>query len=311
MDNLGLSAEQLAERRTRLHAGDAKDLMDGNFRKVFRRIKGLDRDDDLSGEFRVQLGSYTEPMNLAWTMRQTGRPIEYYSANRLMQDIWHDLGGAIAHPIELVVCKRYPFMAANLDGMTTTPRGHLCVIDAKHVGAAGEQAVIRYTPAGTWQATCAGTDWWALSFIVGNKWVEPVYERVDPIYQATMIARAKECWGYIERDEEPPEAEAAPVLAPKPQPKRRTIDVPLNPDDVVCKALMQRENWLPEMVEAMGAFATTDAAAKRHAIARKDMDRLMPDDVGKVTRGRIKAVRDGRGFSASLEKEPTDAEDRG
>ena len=101
----------------------------------------------------------------------------------------------------------------------------------------------------------------------------------------------------------------SPVAPPKPQPKRRTIDVPLNPDDPVFAALMRRENWLSEMVEAMGAFATTHAAAARHAIARKDMDRLMPEDVGTVTRGRIKAKRDGRGFRASLERNDADAAD--
>jgi len=304
---LGLSDDQLAERRLRLHAGDAQAIMAGDYRKVFRRIKGLDADDDLSGEFRVQLGSYTEPMNLAWTMRQTGRPIEYFTKNDMMQSAWFYLTGVLPNPNELAVHPRHKFMACNLDGMTTTPQGHRCPIDAKHVGAAGEQAVLRYTPAGVWQATVTGCDWWALSFIVGNKWVGPDYQEVDVMYQAEMIQRATECWGFIERNEEPPEL-VAPVLPPKPQPKRRTIDVPINPDDPVFGALMQRENWLSEMVEAMGAFATTHAAAARHAIARKDMDRLMPEDVGLVTRGRIKAKRDGRGFTASLEKGPGDAD---
>jgi hypothetical protein len=323
MDALGLSAEQLAERRLRLHAGDAPAIMDGDYRKVFRRIKFGEGDDlwpnlpwfvrkNMTPEqldFAAAKGNYTEPLNLAVTMQKTGRPITYYSASMFMRYIWLQLtDNAPSESTELVICKRHPFMACNLDGMTTTPQGHRSVIDAKDISRAYEPEILKYTPLGTWQATCAGTDWWGLSLIVGQKWVEPLFQRVDPIYQATMIARAKECWGYIERDEEPPEAEAAPVLAPKPQPKRRTIDVPLNIDDPVFAALMQRENWLPEMVEAMGAFASTDSAAKRHAIARKDMDRLMPDDVGRVTRGRIKAVRDGRGFSASLEKRPSDAD---
>jgi hypothetical protein len=304
MNALGLSDAQLAERRLRLHAGDAPAIMAGDYRKVWNRIK-LGDDADLSGEFRVQLGSFTEPFNLAWTMRQTGRRVHYFTDNELCAYVWRSLTRGHAVNPELVVCERYPFMGCNLDGMTTTPQGHRSVIDAKHVGRAGEAEILRYTPAGVWQATCAETDWWGLSCIVGNKWEEPIFQEVDPIYQATMIARATECWGYIERDEEPPEAEVAPAPPPKPQPKRRAIDVPLNPDDPVFRALLQRENWLGEMLEAMGAFAQTDAAAKRHAIARKDMDRLMPDDVGLVTRGRIRAKRDGRGFTASLEKGET------
>jgi len=313
MNALGLSAEQLAERRLRLHAGDAAAIMAGDYRKVFRRIKGLDTEDDLSGEFRVQLGSFTEPFNLAWTMRMTGRPITYYSANPLMRSIWRALIEDVVTPrtaldsaVELVVCKRHPFMAANLDGMTTTPQGHLAVIDAKHVGRSGEAEILRYTPAGVWQAICAGTDWWGLSMIVGNKWEPPIFQEVDPIYSATMIARATEAWGHIERGEEPPEAEKPPTLPPKPQPKRREIDVPINPDDPVFQAMMKRDNWLPEMIHVMGVFASTDSAHKRWAIARGDADRLMPEDVGLVKRGRIRAKRDGRGFTMSLDKEPTD-----
>jgi hypothetical protein len=238
-------------------------------------------------------------------MEQTGRAIAYHSDNELCRHIWHALTGDHANP-ELVICRRHRFMACNLDGVTQTPQGYRSVIDAKP--RMKEADLLLYTPAGVWQATCAGTDWWGLAgLVVGNKWEEPVFQEVDPMYQAEMIQRATECWGYIERDEEPPEAEAAPVLPPKPQPKLRSIIVPLNPDDPVFGALMQRENWLPEMVEAMGAFATTKTAHDRHMISRKRMDELMPPDVGLVQRGNIKAKRDGRGFTATLEKNDADA----
>ncbi len=308
MSALGLSADQLAERKLRLHAGDADPVMRGDYRSVWQRFQPGYVPEDLSGEFRVQLGSYTEPFSLAWTMQQTGREVHYFSANDLMRENWIALTGRfdLFHSTELVVSKRYPFMACNLDGMTTTPQGHRCVIDAKHVARWTEAEILRYTPAGTWQATCAGTDWWALAPIVGNKWEPPYYAEVAPLYQAEMIGRAKECWGYIERGEEPPEPEA-PVLAPKPRPRLREIVVPTDRGDPVFQAMVQRDNWLPEMLEAMGTFASTDAAAKRNAIARREADRLMPDDVGLVKRGRINAKRDGRGFSMTVDKETTGA----
>lgn len=303
MSALGLSDAQLAERRLRLHAGDATAVMAGDYRKVFRRIKGLDPDDDLSGEFRVQLGSFTEPFNLAWTERMTGREISYYSANPLMMAVWlalHEPGGigvgnyANAYTDELIVSRRYPFMAANLDGMTTTPEGHRSVIDAKHVGRSGETEILRYTPAGVWQATCAGTDWWGLSCIVGNKWEPPIFQPVDPIYQATMIARARECWGYIERNEEPPEPET-PVLAPKPQPKLRSIVVPVEEDDEIYRVLCKQNNWLPDARDHIKAIIGTDAAAKVNAIHREAMKVLIPEDVGAVTLGRYSLKRDKAG----------------
>ena len=299
--NLGLSAEQLAERKKRLHAGDAADIMAGNYRKVFERFQPGYVEDDLSGEFRVQLGSFTEPFNLAWTMKMTGRLIEYFSANPLMRTIWDQLTNADhlchANPQELVVCKRYPFMAANLDGMTTTPEGYPSVIDAKHVGRSGEAEILRYTPAGVWQATCAGTDWWGLSIICGNKWEPPIFQEVDPMYRAEMIARATECWDYIDgvpTGREPPEFEAAPVLPPKPTPRLRSLVVPVEEDEVY-EAMCRRDNWLSEARDHIRAIIGTDGAAKVNAIHRDAMKTLTPEDVGEVVLGRYKLHRDKAG----------------
>jgi hypothetical protein len=290
---LGLSEAQKAERKLRLHAGDAASIMAGDYRAVWARFQPGYVDDDLSGEFRVQLGSYTEPMNLAWTARQTDRAVDYYSANALMRRIWNELRPVHCQRAieeELVVCKRHPFMACNLDGMTTTPEGHRSVIDAKHVGRSGEAEILRYTPAGVWQATCAGTDWWGLSIICGNKWEPPVFQAVDPLYQAEMIARAKECWGYIERGEEPPEAEAAPVLAPKPVPRLRSLHVPVE-EDGVWEAMVRADNWLSEARDHIRAIIGTNAAAKVNHINRDAMKTLVPAEVGEIVLGRYKFHR--------------------
>ena len=292
--NLGLSEAQKAERRLRLHASDATAIMAGDYRKVYRRVKGLDPEEDLSGEFRVQLGSYTEPFNLAWTMWKTGRDIEYFTENDLAYHCWFGLTRLQPTQPELCVSKHYPWMACNLDGMTTTPEGRSSVIDAKHVGRSGEAEILRYTPAGVWQATCAGTDWWGLSIICGNKWEPPVFQQVDPLYQAEMIERARECWSWIERGEEPPETEVDPVLPPKPAPKLRSIIAPVEEDEV-WEALVRRDNWLSEARDHIRAIIGTDAAAKVNAIHRDSMKTLTPEDVGEVRLGRYKLHRDKAG----------------
>jgi hypothetical protein len=298
MNALGLSTEQLAERRLRMHAGDAAAIMAGDYRKVFRRIKfGEDEDLYLSLpyfmrknmtreqlEFASAKGNYTEPFNLAWTEKITGRSIIYFSENDLCCHIWWKLTGRRAVP-ELFISQRYPNMACNLDGTTTTPQGYPSVIDAKDISRAAMLEILKYTPSGTWQATCADTDWWGLSLIVGGKWEEPFFQEVDPMYQATMIARAEECWGFIERNEEPPEAEVAPVLPPKPTPRLRSIVVPVE-KDVVYDALVHQNNWLSEARGEIYRFVGTDAAAKSNGMARQRLKDLVPEDVGDVWCGR-------------------------
>ena len=295
MNGLGLSAEQIAARRKYVQAGDADRIMRGEWRAVWREKMGLAEPEDLSGVLAVQMGSYTEPFNLAWCARVTGRPIKYFSANPLAQDAWNALTGrSLMFHDELQVSKDYPFMAANLDGMTTTPQGHRCVIDAKHVGKSDEQMLLRYTPGMVHQATVMGCDWWALSALIGNSRHEVIYQQVDPIYQAGLIAAEREFWGYVERGEEP-EDRTEPKPPPKPQPKRREIVLDTMP-------IEQRPNWTGDFIKLAQAFAETHGAAVRHAIVREDIKKLMPDDVGLIRFGLVTAKQDGRGKTITLDK---------
>ena len=292
MSALGLSAEQLAERKLRLHAGDATAIMAGDYRAVWARFQPGYVEEDLSGEFRVQLGSYTEPFGLWWTEKMTNRLVHYCSDNPLMRHIWRELTGREPYN-ELFVSPNYPFMACNLDAQTTTPQGHRVVLDAKHVARAGDAEILRYTPAGVFQATVVGVDWWGLACIVGNKWEPPIFQEVDPLYQAELIARCRECWSYIERGEEPPAP--PPVAPPKPQPKRREILLDVTPE-------AERPNWAGEFQRLARDFAETHGAAVKHAIVRKEMTALVPEDVGLCQLGLVRLKRDGRGVSISMEK---------
>ncbi len=306
---LGLSKEQLAARRKYVQAGDAAKIMAGEWRSVWREKKGLVDGEDLSGVLPVQLGSMTEPFNLAWAERTTGREINYYSGNPLMRQIWLALHGpdsvalglyASMNEVELQVSEAYPWMACNLDGMTTTPQGRPCVIDAKHVGRSDEAMLLRYAPGMVHQATVAGFDWWALSVLIGNSKHEVIYQEVDPLYQAELIAKERAFWRHVEADEEPQD-EVAPVAAPKPQPKRREI----------LLDQMRREdwpNWSSDFIGLAKTFAQTKSAADLHAITRKAMSELVPEDIGLVSVGLVSLKRDGRGTTISLKRAPDDGE---
>jgi hypothetical protein len=293
MNGLGLSAEAIAARRKYVQAGDADRIMRGEWRAVWREKAGLDEGPDLSGVLPVQLGSMTEPLNLAWCEKVTGRTIYYYSDNKLMRRIWEKLTGRYAAAAtELQVSEAYPWMAANLDGMTTTPQGHRCVVDAKHLGQAYEQEILRYTAAMTHQATVMGCDWWALSCLIGNRKHEIIYQEVDPLYQARLIATTREFWTFVESGIEP-EDRTEPKPPPKPQPKRREIVLPAQQADA---------NWSGDFMRLARDFAGTHDAAVRHAITREEIKALVPDDVGKVTFGLVRYGRDGRGQTIALDK---------
>lgn len=267
MTSYGLSPEAVAERRKGIGGSDAGRVMSGDWRSLWREKTGRAEPEDLSGNLAVQMGSATEAFNAFWFEKVTGRKVTRRN--------------------EHIVSARYPWMRANLDGVTTSTRGHRAYWDAKHVGRSDEPMILRYIPQMTHCAAILGVDWWVLSVFVGNSKHEIIEQEVDPFYVEELIAKEGEFWGYVERDEEPPE-QAVPVLAPKPVPVLRKIQL----EDAFKDTW---PNWAGDMLPLIRTFSETYAAAAKHAIVRDEIKNLMPDDVGEVTRGLFRASRSKAG----------------
>jgi predicted phage-related endonuclease len=72
---LGLSAEAIAARRHSIGGSDANTIMSGNADRLiqlWREKRGEAEPEDLSDNLAVQMGSYTEALNVAWFEKQTG-----------------------------------------------------------------------------------------------------------------------------------------------------------------------------------------------------------------------------------------------
>lgn len=289
---LGLSKEALELRRNYLMASDAKSIMEGEWRKVSAAKRGAP-EEDLSDVLAVQMGSYTEPFNMFWCEKQTGREVRYSTDNPLMRAAWKDLTGREAFD-EFCASEEYPWMACSLDGWFWNTKGHRCVLDAKHVGQFSQAVIERYTPQLTHQATVMGFDWWALSIFVGNSRWQLVEQEVDPFYQAELISAEREFWELLQSGAEI-EDRVPPAAPPSPQPLLRVVQL----DDQFEDAW---PNWAVEMNTYISDFKKTHAAAAAHAISREQIKGLMPEDVGLLTRENVSVARDRRGVTISLKK---------
>jgi hypothetical protein len=269
----GLTTRQIAERRKGLGGSDAGAIVAGGdeWPKLGRVKLGIDQPEDLSDVLRVLMGQVTEDFGIWWYERRTGRTVTRRNER-------------VQHPT-------LPYLIGNIDGETTTQGGpswsanQRCYIDQKHLGRAGEESQLRYTAGGTHYAAVLGVDYWALSCFVGNAKWEYFEQPVDVEFLNEYLEKCKEFWSYIEAGQVPPARDPLPV--PRPQPMLRTVrledDVPRWP------------NWGVSMVEEFEAFSGTLAAHRAHEIAKRNIKELMPADVGLVTRGRIKAMRDKAG----------------
>ena len=277
---LGLTAEQRLQRRAFIGGSDAGAIVAGGqaWIDLWKEKTGRADGADLSDILPVMMGHATEPFNRFWYTKQTGRNV--------------DRAG------ELQVHGMLRFLACNLDGETTTSTGERAAWQAKHVGKSGDQLVLRYTAQCTHEALCLGYDWWVMSTFVGNSRWELTEQEVDQFFAQDYVRKCAEFWRYVETDREPPEVAPLPVPPPK---KLRIVQL----ED---EFRADWPNWGADCVEQFSVFARTLGAHQAHEISKRTIKELMPEDVGEIRRGRIKAIRDKAGaVRVSLAKGENDA----
>ena len=169
-----LSPAQLEARDGKLTASRVACLMTGDAEKIMDLWREFVGDpafvpEDLSGIWAVQLGSWTEPFNLDWYERCTGKPLSRR-------------GEVVVHP-------NFDWAAATLDAWDDQLNAP---VECKHVGGFEPIAKIleRYAPQAHWQMMVTGAAQCVFSIIEGAR--EPIIEIVelDPDYAAELLERA-------------------------------------------------------------------------------------------------------------------------
>lgn len=196
-----LSPSQISQRDGKLTASRVACLMTGDPDKILNLWQEMTGDpdfveEDLSGIWAVQLGSFTEPFQLDWYERRTGKPLSRR-------------GDVIVHP-------DHPWAAATLDAWDDE---RAAPVECKHVGGFEKTATIlaRYSPQAHWQMLVTKSKECVFSIIEGAR--EPIIETVhmDEDYAYTLWLRAEQFMECV-RNLTPPvalPAVAAPVKAEK------------------------------------------------------------------------------------------------
>jgi len=259
LSTLGLSAEQLALRKNALGGSDANTIMSGDDKRLlrlWREKRGEAEPEDLSDNLAVQMGSFTEPLNVAWFEKNTGLVVKVMDMPR---------------------CDQGPsFMRCTLDGWIVE---HAAVFEAKHCGTRSTDAEIfaRYVPQLTHNCICTGAKSAFLSAFKGNgDWVMMEY-LVDDAYAARLIAAEEAFWGCVKTGEPPCAVEAEPT--PK----------PVGVVEYDMEALGNNA-W----ANFAGEYLETKLAADRHEAAKKEIKLLVPEDASKCFGHGVIVKRDAR-----------------
>lgn len=246
---LGLTNEQKAARRLGLGGSDAAVIMGGDpaaLIAMWEEKLGLRESEDLSRVLPVQMGSFTEPLNLYWYELTTERLVTNEGEARQ----------AAAHP----------FMRCTLDGLTTTSAGHPAVFQAKHVNAYSkiDEVAQKYMPQVHHEMHVCGLRHAVLSVFIGTMVYEAVEIDCDEFYLAQLIDREREFWRCVETGEPP--AAMPEVAPPVPPAKWREVDMTSNNawTNSACDWVMHRDG------------------AKIFETATKELKAMVEPDVGRA-----------------------------
>lgn len=261
---LGLSVDDVLARRNSIGASDMNIIMGGEdaaVHKLWQVKTGQVEPDDLSDVLAVQMGIWTEDLNLRWFEKQTGKKVSERKRKMVHPD--------------------YAFLTASLDGVTHHPENdYPCVVDAKHVGPFYydiQKTLHKYTPQLIMQMAIRDVPWGLLSVFSGsNKWEWVGLER-DELLEAQVISAARKFWAHVQ-DKTPP-VDIPTVAERLPKALLKTVDMSTS------------NSW----ADAEARYFQHEAAAKAHEDAKKDIKALISDDVGEALGVKIKVKRDAGG----------------
>ena len=178
---MALTAEQKLFRSKLLGGSDANTIMGGNeeyLMNLWLTKTGQKEDDDLSDNLNVQMGTFTEPFNIQWFTKQTGRVVTDNGVQRISSNHRH--------------------MGCTLDGITDNG---LTVFEAKHVSAFAkdDEVLDKYYPQLTHNMLVCGLEKAVLSVFFGNgKW-EKFDVSLDALYSDILIGAEAKFWDCVEK----------------------------------------------------------------------------------------------------------------
>lgn len=255
---LGLTPAQIAKRRQFIGGSDAKTIMSGMDEAVYalwQEKRGERAPYDLSDILAVQMGSFTEPLNLFWFEKKTGLEV--------------------TRDGEAVVSVDLPFMACTLDGFVASENA---VVQCKHVSGREtfETIVERYTPQVQHEMIVTGASKAYLSVFLGaGDWrCETMYS--DPFYAAALTEAEADFWDCVLSGKPP--CAAPPVAVPAGEAKR-IVD------------MASSNSWAANA----SCWLLTKKDAATFEVAQKELKALVESDVSCAFGHGVEARRDRRG----------------
>lgn len=255
-------------RKTSLGGSCALRIMDGDWHSLWLEKMGYATGSDLSDVLQVQLGVWTEEFNIRWFQKHM--QVECYrDGNGDYEQRYHFKWNGVP-------------LRATLDAEFKM-RGDRYGLECKHTNerATLNKQLERYMPQLQMYLEISAVKAMYFANIFGNSRYEYVKVAKNDAYIENMFEHLKEFWGYVEREEEPP------------------LSMPhfsAGIDHIEINDMVARDASTDNYFNVRAAeYISTQAAAKEHAAAAKELKAMVGDDEREVYTDALSIKRDKRG----------------
>tara|TARA_R100000365_G_C2742286_1_gene70951 strand:- start:149 stop:964 length:816 start_codon:yes stop_codon:yes gene_type:complete len=232
------------ERMKGIGGSDARKIVSGDWYDLWLEKTGKKESPDLSREFPVQLGVWTESFNLKWFEQEMEMEVTHTG---------------------IKTSNLKPFMYANVDGLVHDKAQGFGIFEAKHLNGfvTQEKAIENYLPQIHHYMYVFECDYSWLSIIFGNRWGAYRIEKNEK-FMKELVEKEEQFWSFVVQDKPPYDGESIET----PSTKELVLD------KMIVKDMTQNNQW----VMLSHVLSDTKNKAKEFDDAKKEIKSLMQPD---------------------------------
>ena len=193
--NMEIKQEIKFDRRTGIGGSDATRLYEGDWYQLWSEKVGETEPADLSDVLPVQMGVHTEPFNISWYEKQTGKKV-------IRQQEF------LTHP-------KYDYMYAHIDGVVSQliqekdknifPQE--AILECKHTNAFSnpQKCLDKYIAQIQHYLMVSGFNKAYMSVFFGNMKYDIIEVEANEMFQKKLIAAEVLFWYYVKNKKAPPD----------------------------------------------------------------------------------------------------------
>lgn len=276
------------DRKVRIGSSDAADILSGSWDRLYKLKMGLIEPDDLSDNFKVQFGKFTEEFHLDWSIRKL---IEE-KQDTFKWSKFADNGDQHHAAYQVEDFDNPPLLVSHPDAIVRDPLGRILPMEVKHTGRFknADEAADHYMPQIQHHLLCWDAPVLLFSVIVGNDEPERIWVGKSLEWQQHYIERCVQFWKHITTKTPPSPAFYGEAKEAKPYvPTKISDTVPING---FKKRDLSNSNHAPALIDE---FISTKAVVARHEEVKTELKEMMQPDENLLYSPKIQLKRDARG----------------